>query len=66
MVLALKSLGEAERAERDIHLPGVMPRTLISGSGSRVSTASSKGSSSEEVYSLMALTRVRRLCKDIC
>ena len=66
IVLALKSLGEAERAERAMHSPGVMPRTLITGSGSRVSTASSKGSSSEEVYSLIALTRVGRLCKSVC
>ena len=66
MVLALKSLGNAERAARDIHSPGVMPKRLISGSGLRVLTASLKGSSSEEVYSLMALTRVKRLCKSVC
>ena len=46
MVVALNSLGKMVASA--MHLLGVMPRRLISGSGSRVSMASSKGSSSEE------------------
>ena len=48
------------------HSVVVMPKTLIVGSGSRVSTASSKGSSSEDVQSLMALTESREPCECAC
>ena len=51
---------------RAMHSPGVMPRRLMFGSGSRVLMASLKGSSSEEVYSLMALTGGGGPCKSVC
>ena len=54
MVFALNSLGET--VAKAMHSPGVMPRRLMSGLGSRVSMALSKGSSLEEVQLLMALT----------
>ena len=50
----MNSLGKT--VAKAMHSPGVMPRRLMSGLGSRVSMALSKGSSLEEVQSLMALT----------
>ena len=59
----MNSLGKT--VAKAMHSPGVMPRRLISGLGSRVLTASSKGSSLEEVQSLMALTGGERPYENI-
>ena len=59
---ALKSLVIAVVSMLHSLMVVVMPKRLMSGSGSGVSTTALEGSSSEEVPSLIMLTRMRRSC----